>query len=280
MQNGNDMSNNDKQRAYWNSEVADNWVTRRDHFDRTLAGIGAALMAFADLKPGMDVLDIGCGAGATTEHLAARVAPGHAVGLDISTALVAAAKARSGGATRFIEADASVYPFLPEFDLVFSRLGVMFFADPVASFANIRRALKPGGRLAFLCWCPADEIVYLSETFKAARDLLPAYEPTPDNEPGPFGLADSARTRRILEEAGWRDIRIERTTPLSLLGTTLDEAVEQVMNMGPLARLVREISEDTRQKVRERVAPVLRPFLTAEGVCPPAACWLVGANAR
>jgi len=86
----------------------------------------------------------------------------------------------------------------------------MFFADPVKSFANLRRALKPGGRLAFLCWCPMAEIPSLIEPYEAARHLLPSADPTPENLPGPFGLADSARTKRILAESGWRDIHIER----------------------------------------------------------------------
>ena len=270
---------NAKQHAYWNGDIATNWLKRLDHIERGLKGINDALMAFADLRPGLAVLDIGCGAGTTTEEIAAKVAPGKAVGLDISKPLIEAAKARSNGAIEFIEADASDYPFQPEFDLAFSRLGLMFFADPIASFANIRRALKPGGRLAFICWCPQSEVCYLWQPYLAARDLLPALDPTPDNEPGPFGLADAARTQVILTEAGWRDIRIERATPPSLLGTTPEEAAEQVMNMGPLARLLRQADDATKAKVRARITPTFAQFRTAEGIAPPAACWLVEAKA-
>ena len=273
------MSANAKQPEYWNGEVATNWLARLEQFERGLAGINAALMAFADPKPGQDVLDIGCGAGTTTEEIAAKVAPGRVVGLDISKPLIEAARARSSGATVFIEADASEYPFAPEFDLVFSRLGLMFFVDPVKSFANIRRALKPGGRLAFLCWCPQNEICYLSEPYHAARDLLPPIDPTPDNAPGPFGLADSARTIRLLEDAGWRHVLVRRATPPSLLGTTAAEAAEQVMNMGPLARLLRQADEATRARVHARVTPVMAKWATPEGICPPASCWLVEARA-
>ncbi len=273
------MSSNDQQREYWNGEVADNWLKRLDHFERGLKGINDALMAFADLKPGISVLDIGCGAGTTTEEIARRVAPGRVVGLDISHALIDAARARAGTAITFIESDASEYPFAPEFDLVFSRLGLMFFADPVASFANIRRALKPGGRLALLCWCPQSEICYLSQPYLAARDLLPALDPTPDNEPGPFGLADPDRTAKILADAGWSAVRIERTTPPSLLGATPAAAAEQVMNMGPLARLLRQADDATKTKVHARIVPILAQWQTPTGVEPPAACWLVEARA-
>jgi len=273
------MSPNDQQREYWNGEIAANWVARLEHFERGLKGINDALMAFADLAPGMTVLDIGCGAGTTTEEIAARVAPGKAVGLDISAPLIEAAKARASGRTDFILADASDYPFRPEFDLVFSRLGLMFFADPVASFTNIRRALKPGGRLAFLCWCPQAEVCYLWQPYQMARDLLPPLDPTPDNEPGPFGLADSARTKTILETAGWHDVRIARATPPSLLGATPKEAAEQVMNMGPLARLMRAADDTAKAKVLARITPYFTQFRTPEGIAPPAACWLVDARA-
>jgi SAM-dependent methyltransferase len=273
------MPDNSKQHEYWNGEVATNWLSRLDHFERGLKGINEALMKFADLKPGMDVLDIGCGAGTTTEEIAARVYPGRVLGLDISKPLIDAARARSSGAASYIEADASDFPFTPEFDLVFSRLGVMFFANPVASFANIRRALKPGGVMKFLCWCPQNEISYLSEPYRHVRDLLPPLDPTPDNEPGPFGLADSARTLRLLEDAGWHGVRVRRTTPPSLIGTTPEEAAEQVMNMGPLARLLRGTDDATKAKVLARITPLMDKWRTKNGIEPPACCWLVEARA-
>jgi SAM-dependent methyltransferase len=273
------MSPNDKQHAYWNGDIARNWVARLAHFERGLKGINDALMAFADFKPGEAVLDIGCGAGTTTEEIAAKVAPGKVVGLDISQPLIEAAKARSSGRTDFILADASDYPFTAEFNRAFSRFGLMFFADPVTSFANIRRALKPGGRLTFVCWCPQSEVCYLWQPYQMARDLLPALDPTPDNEPGPFGLADAPRTKAILEQAGWHDVRIARATPPSLLGSTPAEAAVQVMNMGPLARLLREADDATKSKVQARITPYFDQFRSAEGIAPPAACWLVEAIA-
>lgn len=273
------MSDNTVQRDFWNGPVAENWVARAAHFERGFTEITAALMAFAAPAAGMNVLDIGCGAGFTSAALAKTVAPGKVVGLDISKVFTDAASAIYGDVASFIEADATFYPFTPEFDLVFSRLGVMFFADPVASFANIRKALKPGGRLAFLCWCAMTEVPSLIEPYEAVRDLLPPAEPTPPNAPGPFGLADSARTMRILQDAGWRDIHIEKAMPHSLLGTTLEEAIDQTMNLGPLSRQLRECDDATRNAVRERLAPVLERYRTEEGIAPSSAVWLVRATA-
>jgi SAM-dependent methyltransferase len=272
------MSGNDQQREFWSGAMATAWIERLDTLERGLAGINDALMAFADLKPGMAVLDIGCGPGTTTEQIAA-VTGGRTVGLDISKPLIDAAKARSRGATEFIEADATDYPFRPEFDLVFSRLGLMFFADPVASFANIRRAVKPGGRLAFLVWAPMEEIPYLIEPLNAVRDLLPPIEMPPPDAPGGYALADSARTRRILEQSGWHAIESRHITPPSFLGATLAEAVEAACNLGPIAQHFREADEATKAEVRRRVSAILARFETSDGVVPPAACWLIEARA-
>ena len=269
---------NEKQREYWNGPVATNWVARQDKFDRGFTHITKAIMDFAALAPGMNVLDVGCGAGTTTTAIARAVAPGKAVGIDLSAPLIAEARLRGTGLAQFIEADASDYPFAPEFDLVFSRFGLMFFSDPVPSFANLRKALKPGGRLAFICWCPFDQIPALCETYAAARDLLPPQDPVTPNAPGPFALADHVFTRDILARAGFRDIAMEKVSPRSLMGETVEEAVEEAMNLGPLAFATRNFSDAAKAEVRARIHPVLGKFRTAEGIAPPAACWLVGAK--
>jgi SAM-dependent methyltransferase len=271
------MPQNEKQRAYWNGPVAENWVARQDKFDRGFTHITAAVMAFAGLRPGMNVLDIGCGAGTTTTAIARTVAPGKAVGIDISAPLIAEARRRAGAAVEFIEGDASDHPFRPEFDLAFSRFGTMFFTDPVASFANIRRALKPQGRLAFICWCPFEQCQSVFVPYDAARDLLPPEEPAVPHAPGPFGLADSRHTRSVLEQAGFGAIRIEKIEPRSLMGATVDEAVEEAMNLGPLAFATRNMDEAAKQRIRQRIRPVLAGFHTDEGIAPVAACWLVEA---
>jgi hypothetical protein len=123
------------------------------------------------------------------------------------------------------------------------------------------------------------EIPSLIEPYEAARHLLPSADPTPENLPGPFGLADSARTKRILAESGWRDIHIERATPRSLLGTTLEEAIDQTCNLGPLSRQLRLLDDVNTAKVREAIAPVLAKYQTEEGIAPPSAVWLVSAKA-
>ena len=274
------MNDNAAQYEFWNGPVGERWAGRQDAVDYTLQYIHAALMAFAAPAPGMRVLDIGCGGGTTTLALAKAVAPGRATGVDISAPMIAAAKARAAGLpVEFFQADAAFHAFEPEYDLVFSRLGVMFFADPPSAFANIRKALKPGGRLAFLCWRAYADNPWMQQTYDAAADLLPPQEPSVPNAPGPFGLADGARTEVILAKAGFRDIVVKPLDTISQLGATLDAAVYEALQLGPLARAARDLDDETRRNIRDRIRPVLAAFETPDGIQPSAACWLVGAKA-
>lgn len=275
------MDENIKQREYWNGPVGQNWVNLQDTFDRGFTHITAALMQAAAPKAGENVLDIGCGAGTTTIALASMVAPGRATGVDISAPLVAAAKQRAqaaASAAEFIEADAAHHPFVPIHDVAFSRFGLMFFADPVRAFANIKRALRPGGRLAFVSWCPFEEIATVYAPYAAARDLLPPDPPATPGAPGPFGLCDKDRIVAILVQSGYLAIEVEKTVRPSFMGKTVDEAMVQAMNLGPLAFATRNADEATKDAVRARIRPVLEGFMTDEGVAPEAAFWLVGAR--
>jgi ubiquinone/menaquinone biosynthesis C-methylase UbiE len=151
------QTGNADQVAYWNGLHGKIWANEQEKRDRDHAPMTEAGIALAAPKPGERVLDIGCGSGTTTLKLAARVAPsGEAIGIDISGPMLAVARGRAAETrdrTRFIEADAADYPFEPEsFDLAFSQFGIMFFADPAASFRNIHSAMKNGGRLVFVCW--------------------------------------------------------------------------------------------------------------------------------
>jgi SAM-dependent methyltransferase len=147
------MTANEDQIKFWNETAGQNWTVLQERMDANLAAIGDAVLAFANAKPGEVVLDVGCGTGATSLALAR--AGAKVTGLDISRPMLDLARSRAiqaGLDISFIEADASAHAFQPEFDLVFSRFGVMFFDDPVGAFANLHKALKPGGRLAFVCW--------------------------------------------------------------------------------------------------------------------------------
>ncbi|MEI9929789.1 MAG: methyltransferase domain-containing protein [Rhizomicrobium sp.] len=192
--------------------------------------------------------------------------------------MLAVARGRGTG-VNFREADASNHLFHSTHDLLFSRFGVMFFADPVAAFANLRKALRPHGRLAFVCWRDMTENLWASAPIDAARPLLPPQDAVDPHTPGPFAFADSERVKGILAKAGYRDIRIERLDSTMNMGATVDDAAEQALRIGPLARAVADVDDATRDRIREAVRGVLGRFATPAGIAPPAACWLTGAIA-
>ncbi|TXL69180.1 class I SAM-dependent methyltransferase [Vineibacter terrae] len=270
--------------AYWSGEGGDNWLAREARIDASLAELNRRAIAGAAAKPGEHVLDVGCGTGPTTRALARAVAPsGTVLGLDLSSAMVgeAARRAAADGLTnvRFLAGDASTHAFEPEaVDLLFSRFGVMFFGDPAAAFANLRRALKAGGRLAFLCWRPFKENGWAFVPFMASVPFLPPMpRPGPD-DPGPFAFGDQNRVRRILADAGFSDIAIDPVDAMMVLSTSgLDEAVTQATEVGPLTRALREAPPAVRDKVIAAVREVLAGHVADGGVRLPAACWLVKA---
>jgi SAM-dependent methyltransferase len=272
---------------YWNGPVGERWARRVPDFERNMASITAALLPFAAARPGERVLDIGCGTGTTTMALARAVQSddmkggGTATGIDISQVMLAKARERAeeaGLPIEYIEADASTHPFAPRYDLLFSRFGVMFFADPVAGFANMRHALKPGGRLAFVTWRGFAENVWAREPYRAAEHLLPPQEPSDPHAPGPFAFADPERVKSILTRAGFRDVRTEKLDTTMNMGPDTDHAAKEALLVGPLARAATGLPDDQREKIHAVVMKRLEEFATPAGVTPPAACWLVGAK--
>ncbi|MBV8975913.1 MAG: class I SAM-dependent methyltransferase [Alphaproteobacteria bacterium] len=272
------MTANAEQIDYWNGPVGERWAAYQDVLDKALAAISDAALAFAHPNSGERVLDIGCGCGTTTYALAKAVGPsGSVTGADISLPMLKVARGRGVG-VNFLQADAATHLFHATHDLVFSRFGVMFFDDPIAAFANIRKALVPNGRIAFVCWRAARENHWASVPIAAAMPLLPPQEPVDPLAPGPFAFADDARLRSILVDAGYHNIRLESLNSTMNMGADLDAAADQALRVGPLARAAAELDDATREKIRGVVRAALAGFATPQGVKPPAACWLVAAT--
>jgi SAM-dependent methyltransferase len=275
-------ASNEQQIDYWNGRAGLHWAEQQERIDWNLAEITEAVIPFAAAKPGEHVIDIGCGCGTATLLLARAVGPkGSIAGVDISAPMLAVARARAHAAQAdipFIEADASLHDFQPTFDLVFSRFGVMFFADPAAAFANIHKAVAPNGRLAFVCWRAMPENAWAFAPFAAAKHLLPPQEAPDPHAPGPFAFADGAWLTDILARAGFRDIKLEKFDGAMNMGDTAAEAANEALNIGPLARAAAELDEATRAKILGVVTNAMRKFAGPRGVAPPAACWLVSAK--
>lgn len=273
---------NEQQIEFWNGHVGQRFVESQDKIDISVRPVTEALMRQAAARPGEAGLDIGCGAAPTTAALAEAVGEhGRVVGVDVSKPLLELGRqrhARFGQRVTLIEADASVYPFEPEFDVGVSRFGVMFFDAPEAAFANIHRAFKPGGRLVFACWQAPDKNPWMAEFHRAAAPFLPPLEERPPPEaPGPFAFADGPRVLRILQQAGFQDVVLMPFDFGFFLGASAEEATEQAMRMGPPA--LAGADDATRAKVHKAMLAKAQELRTPQGVMPPAAVWLVAAHA-
>jgi SAM-dependent methyltransferase len=275
---------NAAQADYWNGVAGQRWRDRQDHQDEVLKPVSERLIAVADPKPGERVIDVGCGCGATTIEFAKRVAPGGEVlGLDISGPMLARARERAepGLPARFVLADATVHQTAPSWaDLVVSRFGVMFFADPALSFANIRRGLRPGGRLAFVCWREARQNVWMMAPLREAAKHAPRLPDMGPEDPGPFAFADEARVRRILREAGYADIVVApHDLDLDIaIGRGLDSAVEGALAIGPTSRMLDGQSEAVRAAAAADIRAALAARMVDDSVPLGAAIWIVTAR--
>lgn len=272
---------------YWNGDAGERWARYQDRLDGMLAPFSAAVLDLAAVKPGERILDIGCGCGATTFDAADRAGgTGRALGVDISGPMVARARKRAealGSRAEFMLADAATHDFAPAgFDLFISRFGIMFFADPAAAFAHMKKALAPSGRVAFVCWRPMKENGWVSVPFFAALPHLPPQEPPVPGAPGPFAFADPARFSGILKEAGYKDIDIEPFDASLSLGDGADPvglALEQTLEIGPLSRALKELPDETKTRAANAVREALGKYVSNGEVRLGGAVWLVSARA-
>lgn len=270
--------------AFWNGPGGRHWVNRQEAWDVVLAPISAATIERAAVRPGARIVDIGCGCGATTIELGRLVGPaGRVLGLDISAPMLARAALRlpSGLAVEFVQDDATTHPFQRGgFDLLFSRFGVMFFAEPARAFTNLRSALRPGGRLVFACFRKAQENPWMMTPLQAAYEHVPPLPKIGPEDPGPFSFASEERVRRILGEAGFQSIGLE---PLDLEldiggGRGLDAAVASMLEIGATSRAIEGQPPAILSAVAASVRRVLAPFQRGPAVPLGAAVWLVTAT--
>jgi SAM-dependent methyltransferase len=207
-------SSNVAQIEYWNAKAGETWARFQEALDRQIEGLGLAAIGILNPKEGEHLIDIGCGCGQTTLDLGRRVgSAGSVVGVDISKPMLEVARRRLRPAQDF-RASFSLLDAQSDdlgyrcFDAAFSRFGVMFFSDPVAAFANIRRSLKPSGRLVFVCWRPLNQNPWMRAPLEAALPLLPPIAPSDPIAPGPFAFADAGRVQSILTAAEFGSVKV------------------------------------------------------------------------
>lgn len=270
--------------AYWKGTGGQRWLAHQRLHDALLAPVTAVLLDRAAARVGEAVLDIGCGSGAISIALAQRVAPsGRVLAVDVYPPLLERARelAPPGLPLQFALGDAATYPFEPGgAELLCSRFGVMFFADPDAAFGNMRAALRSGARLVFACWREPRQNPWQMLPLQEAYRHVARLPETGPEDPGPYSFASEQRVRRILERAGFSAIALE---PIDLSidlaeGEGLDRAVETALGIGPASRAIDGQPPAVRVAVAESIRAALAKYQKGNRVPLPGAIWVVSAR--
>lgn len=280
------MTTNDAMVAYWTEQAGPEWVENEEVFDHMLEPFGRVALEALALIEGESVLDVGCGFGSTSIAAARLVGPGgRVVGVDVSPVMIERAVERVGelglANVAFEVADAQVHRFTRPIDTVVSRFGVMFFADPVAAFANLHAVVRPGGRLSFVCWQQPDRNPWVLAPLEAWRPFL-AEPPAPPavGVPGPFGFADADTVRDVLTRSGWRDVAIGDHRDVARLGGArgVEGALEQMLATTTGRALRDQLSPDRYLAALDALRSLLARHLRGDEVEFPAAAWSVTAR--
>jgi SAM-dependent methyltransferase len=259
---------NTEQAEFW-EQRAPSWLELEDRMEQTGGLPGQLAMDRLDLRPGQRVVDLGCGGGRTTLELAARVGPGgQVVGVDISAGMLAAGRERAArlgtGNVEFVHADVQVHDLGEAwFDAAYSRFGVMFFTDPAAAFANVRRALRPGAVLSFVCWQSAFDNEWMLIPRTAVAAVTGSLPPMPGpGEPGPYSLADPGRVRAVLGAAGFGSVDVTpHADQIVISEAGIPEAASASIRGGAAREALRDADEPTRERALAAVEEALRARL-------------------
>jgi SAM-dependent methyltransferase len=273
---------NTQQAEAWNGYEGQYWADHPQHWDAVAGGLNDPIFAAASIGSPDRVLDVACGNGQTTRLAACLASGGHALGVDLSGPMVrrarALAQAEGVGNVRFEQGDAQVYAFpRGEFDVAISRGGLTFFADPVAAFANIATALRPGGRLVFVCLQEIAKQEWFTLLTSAVLGRVPTPNPADPYAPGMFSLTDPERIRTVLSRAGLTGVTVTPIDVPMVFGPDASTAAEMHLGSGPVRHHLRDADTTTRTGALQALTAALRPFEQPGGVRLRGTYWLVGA---
>ncbi len=271
---------NEQQSNYWNGTAGQLWVTFSDRLDAMLSPFAGLILEASNIKPNETVLDIGCGGGALSLLAAQRAQS--VLGVDISKPLIGLAGKRAAGLaqTNFHCEDAAAISLDEERDVVISRFGVMFFSDPVSAFANIRKQVKPDGRMVFACWQSPIKNLWANAPLEAAMPFFKEPSPPPvPHTPGPFAFADSEYLTDTLMDAGWKTVELtDWTGKIRLPGEDVEQTAAFMMDMGPLSKIMKDKDLDEK-RVQSALIEKLSDAANDDGtVDMQASVWIVRAG--
>lgn len=275
---------NAAQREFWNGDESREWVVEADRYDGMLAPFTEIVLGAADLRPDERVLDIGCGNGALALAAARQVPEGAVTGVDISAPMLEIATGRANAAgldnVAFTLGDAQTDAISGQFDVAISRFGIMFFEDPVVAFTNIRSALAPGARVAFVCWRPMLENEWTAVPAGALLQHVPPPELPPPGAPGPFAFGEAGSLERSLTDAGFVEVRGDAVDAPMLLGGpgTLDDAFGFAARNRISRGFLVDVADDVRERALAAMREAMSAYATDEGVRMNGAIWLVRAR--
>jgi SAM-dependent methyltransferase len=280
---------NEEATAAWDGPLFDRFLEFRHLVTVGLGNHGEAALTLVRPKEGERVLDIGCGFGDTTQRIAELVGPtGHATGVDVSTRFIEQSRteAREAGVSNvdFRVVDVQIGELGGPYDMAFSRMGVMFFGNPVVAFRNIRGALVPGGRLAAVVWRRREDNdwIYRAQTTVEQIVERPEEYDDPTCGPGPFSMAGADTTSDVLKEAGYEEISLRRSDLPILIGRDLEEALALVMALGPAGEILRlqgDRAAHLHDEVRAALREALGEYRQEDGaIRAPASTWIVSAT--
>jgi ubiquinone/menaquinone biosynthesis C-methylase UbiE len=272
---------------FWNEILVPKFIRFKHILVDGLTHHSAAIFPSLPVNEGDKVLDVGCGFGDTAIQLAGRVGPGGSVvGIDCCPAFldVGIADAAAAGLTNvtFIEGDAQIYPFAPEYHFVFSRFGTMFFGNPVQGMRNMRTALKPGGLMTMIVWRTSADNPWLGLAKQVVLDFLPP--PGEDGRtcgPGPFSMSDQETVTGMLRSAGYVDAVFERVDAPVLVGSTPRDSMGFQLALGPAGEVFREagdLAEERREEIEGALEDAISPYLTDEGIVMASSSWVITAR--
>jgi SAM-dependent methyltransferase len=266
----------------WDGAEGTYWVEQEDTFDRSVAAYNAALFTAAAIRPTDRVLDVGCGTGETSRAAARLAYAGEVLGVDLSSEMLAVARRRATeqglGNARYVQADAQVHPFPAAwYDLALSRTGTMFFGDPVAAFANLAAALRPGGRLAMLTWKSVVENEWIREFFGAAAKHRQVPMPPPD-APSPFALAEPERVRAILGKAGFEQVDLVGHEEPMYFGPDAPSALRFILGLGPIRMMLNGLDAHRRAGIEAGLRASVERHAGPDGVRYPSSTWVITAR--